>query len=49
MYIWLCVCVCHNVFGVLTFTMVETGWIRFMFLMRLSVRSATLSPMAQLV
>lgn len=29
--------------------MVETGWILFMFFIRLSVRSATLRPMAQLV
>lgn len=32
-----------------TWTMVETGWTRLMFLTMLSVRSATLRPMAQLV
>lgn len=32
-----------------TLTMVETGWTRLMFLTILSVRSATLRPMAQLV
>lgn len=33
----------------LTCTMVETGWIRFMFFIRLSMRSPTLRPIAQLV
>lgn len=45
-YTWI---MCDWVRYPVTLTMVETGWILLMFLMMLSVRSATLRPMAQLV
>lgn len=40
---------CQSLVLVFTCTMVDTGWILFMFFIRLSVMSATLRPMAQLV